>query len=61
MKAAQLAAAALAAVLAWGLAAALGQGIAPLSKVSASILAGERQGTSMRDAAPESCDNAHQV
>ena len=61
VKAAQLVAVALAAVLAWGLAAALGQGVAPLSKVSASILAGERQDTSMRDAAPESCDNAHQV
>ncbi|CAK0787743.1 hypothetical protein CVIRNUC_010965 [Coccomyxa viridis] len=40
VKAAQLAAVALAVVLAWGLAAALGQGVAPLSKVSACILVG---------------------
>ena len=45
VKAAQLAAVALAVVLAWGLAAALGQGVAPLSKVSACILVGERQKT----------------
>ena len=43
VKAAQLAAVALAAVMAWGLAAALGQGVAPLSKVSACILVGERR------------------
>lgn len=45
VKAAQIAAVALAVVLAWGLAAALGQGVAPLSKVSACILVGERQKT----------------
>lgn len=41
VKAAQLAMVALAAVLAWGLAAALGQGVAPVSKASACILVGE--------------------
>ena len=56
VKAAQLAMVALAAVLAWGLAAALGQGAAPLSKVSACILVGERcDSVPMRDVALAVC------
>ena len=42
VKVAQFVSIALAAVLAFGLAAALGQGIAPLSRVSASIVVGKR-------------------
>ena len=59
MKAAQLAAVALAAVLAWGLAAALGQGTAPLSKVSACILVGERRDDSIPRVAFTVCDCGH--
>ena len=59
VKAAQLAAVALAAVLAWGFAAALGQGVAPLSKVSACILVGERRDDSIRHVAFTVCDCGH--
>ena len=49
VKAAQLAAVALVAVLAFGLAAALGQGIAPASSVAACLVAGERPDTTSNE------------
>ena len=58
VKAAQLAAVTLAAVLAWGLAAALGQGVAPLSKVSACLVVGERRDVPMHDVALQSVTTA---